>query len=186
MTGGSWSGFISVNGAVPGPVGSYFLSVSRQWRAMMEIPLLLGRDRLPDSLNLTVGAVKTNGPRANATSVMAPANRQAGSARRRKLATRIQPDHGAGAKTRFAAPRRSAASGSESRDAADSRLSRHRILVAVDGCRDGTHSGATRIDVAPAVNVRTPNLSRRAKHGIGRRARLPAAIVAACSRAIRA
>lgn len=44
MTGGSWSGFISVNGAAPGPVDSYFLSVSPGWRAMMKIPLLEGRD----------------------------------------------------------------------------------------------------------------------------------------------
>jgi putative ABC transport system permease protein len=44
MTGASWSGFISVNGAAPGPVDSYFLSVSPEWRAMMKIPLLLGRD----------------------------------------------------------------------------------------------------------------------------------------------
>ena len=44
MTGGSWNGFISVDGAAPGPVASYFLSVSPQWRAMMKIPLLQGRD----------------------------------------------------------------------------------------------------------------------------------------------
>jgi predicted permease len=44
MTGGSWNGFISVNAAAPGPVASYFLSVSPEWRAMMKIPLLQGRD----------------------------------------------------------------------------------------------------------------------------------------------
>jgi putative ABC transport system permease protein len=44
MTGGSWSGFISVDGAEPSPVDSYFLSVSPEWRAMMKIPLLQGRD----------------------------------------------------------------------------------------------------------------------------------------------
>jgi len=44
MTGGSWNGFISVDGAAPGPVASYFLSVSPEWRAMMKIPLLQGRD----------------------------------------------------------------------------------------------------------------------------------------------
>lgn len=44
MTGGSWNGFISVNGAAPSPVASYFLSVSPEWRAMMKIPLLQGRD----------------------------------------------------------------------------------------------------------------------------------------------
>jgi putative ABC transport system permease protein len=44
MTGGSWNGFISVNGLAPGQVASYFLSVSPEWRAMMKIPLLQGRD----------------------------------------------------------------------------------------------------------------------------------------------
>jgi predicted permease len=44
MTGGSWNGFISVNGAAPGPVASYFLSVSPEWRAIMKIPLLQGRE----------------------------------------------------------------------------------------------------------------------------------------------
>jgi hypothetical protein len=44
MTGGSWNGFISVNGSAPGPVASYFLSVSPEWRALMKIPLLQGRD----------------------------------------------------------------------------------------------------------------------------------------------
>jgi predicted permease len=44
MIGGSWNGFISVNGAAPGPAASYFLSVSPEWRAMMKIPLLQGRD----------------------------------------------------------------------------------------------------------------------------------------------
>jgi predicted permease len=44
MTGGSWNGFISVNGAAPGPVASYFLSVSPEWRDLMKIPLLQGRD----------------------------------------------------------------------------------------------------------------------------------------------
>jgi putative ABC transport system permease protein len=44
MTGGSWNGFISVNGAAPGPAASYFLSVSPEWRALMKIPLLQGRD----------------------------------------------------------------------------------------------------------------------------------------------
>ena len=44
MTGGTWNGFISVNGAATSPVASYFLSVSPEWRAMMKIPLLQGRD----------------------------------------------------------------------------------------------------------------------------------------------
>jgi predicted permease len=51
MTGGSWNGFISVNGAAPGPAASYFLSVSPEWRALMKIPLLEGRDlRASDTL----------------------------------------------------------------------------------------------------------------------------------------
>jgi putative ABC transport system permease protein len=51
MTGGSWNGFISVNGAAPGPAASYFLSVSPEWRALMKIPLLQGRDlRASDTL----------------------------------------------------------------------------------------------------------------------------------------
>jgi putative ABC transport system permease protein len=44
MAGVSWSGFISVNGGPPSPVGSYFLNVSPEWRAMMRIPLIQGRD----------------------------------------------------------------------------------------------------------------------------------------------
>ncbi len=48
MTGGSWNGFISVNGVAPTTVASYFLSVSPEWRAMMKIPLLQGRDFGPE------------------------------------------------------------------------------------------------------------------------------------------
>jgi ABC-type antimicrobial peptide transport system permease subunit len=44
MTGESWNGFISVNGAAPGAVASYFLSISPEWRQVMKIPLLKGRD----------------------------------------------------------------------------------------------------------------------------------------------
>ncbi len=47
MTGESWNGFISVNGAPPGEVASYFLSVSSGWREVMRIPLLEGRDFRP-------------------------------------------------------------------------------------------------------------------------------------------
>jgi len=51
MTGESWNGFISVSGAPPGPVASYFLSVSPGWREVMKIPLLKGRDfRASDTL----------------------------------------------------------------------------------------------------------------------------------------
>jgi predicted permease len=48
MAGGSWNGFISADGAPPGPVASYFLSVSADWRELMKIPLLQGRDFRPD------------------------------------------------------------------------------------------------------------------------------------------
>ncbi len=44
MAGGSWNGFISVSAAPPGSVASYFLSVSPEWRELMKIPLLQGRD----------------------------------------------------------------------------------------------------------------------------------------------
>ncbi len=51
MAGGSWNGFISVQSAPPGPVASYFLSVSPEWREVMKIPLLQGRDfRASDAL----------------------------------------------------------------------------------------------------------------------------------------
>jgi len=51
MAGESWNGFISVNGAPPGPVASYFLSVSPGWREVMKIPLIEGRDfRASDTL----------------------------------------------------------------------------------------------------------------------------------------
>src|SRR5260370_35406697 len=46
MAGGSWNGFISVNGTPPGRIASYFLTVSPEWREGMKIPLLEGRDFL--------------------------------------------------------------------------------------------------------------------------------------------
>jgi putative ABC transport system permease protein len=46
MTGGSWNGFISVNEAPPSRIASYFLTVSPEWRDVMKIPLLQGRDFL--------------------------------------------------------------------------------------------------------------------------------------------
>src|SRR5262249_8246628 len=51
MAGESWNGFISVSGAPPGPIPSYFLSVSPGWLEGMKIPLLEGRDfRASDTL----------------------------------------------------------------------------------------------------------------------------------------
>jgi predicted permease len=44
MQGGSWNGFISVNGSAPGMVASYFLAVGPGWFELMKIPLLEGRD----------------------------------------------------------------------------------------------------------------------------------------------
>ncbi len=44
LSGGSWNGFISVNGAPPGPVLAYFLNVSPGWIDTMKIPLIDGRD----------------------------------------------------------------------------------------------------------------------------------------------
>ena len=44
LTGESWNNLISVNGGHPHPVESYFLTTSPTWRAVMQIPLLDGRD----------------------------------------------------------------------------------------------------------------------------------------------
>jgi len=44
LGGGAWNGFVSVNGAPPGPVLAYFLSVSPGWVDAMKIPLIDGRD----------------------------------------------------------------------------------------------------------------------------------------------
>jgi putative ABC transport system permease protein len=50
MAGGSWNGFIAVNGGLPSPVASYFLSISPGWRELMRIPLLQGRDFRPSDI----------------------------------------------------------------------------------------------------------------------------------------
>ena len=47
LGGGSWNGFLSVNGAPPGPVLAYFLNVSPGWIEAMKITLTDGRDLLP-------------------------------------------------------------------------------------------------------------------------------------------
>jgi putative ABC transport system permease protein len=44
LAGGSWNGFVSVNGAPPGPVLAYFLRVSPGWADTMKIAILEGRD----------------------------------------------------------------------------------------------------------------------------------------------
>jgi len=50
LAGGAWNGFVSVNGAPPGPVLAYFLHVSPGWIDAMKIQFLDGRDfRLSDT-----------------------------------------------------------------------------------------------------------------------------------------
>jgi predicted permease len=42
--GNSWNGYVSIDGAPPGPVLAYFLPVSPGWLETMRLPLLEGRD----------------------------------------------------------------------------------------------------------------------------------------------
>jgi predicted permease len=44
---GAWNGFVSVNGAPPGPVLGYFLNVSPGWTEAMKISFIDGRDFRP-------------------------------------------------------------------------------------------------------------------------------------------
>jgi predicted permease len=44
----AWNGFVSINGAPPGPVLAYFLSVSPGWITTMKIKLIDGRDFQPN------------------------------------------------------------------------------------------------------------------------------------------
>lgn len=44
LTGESWNNLVSVNGASPHQLECYFLSTSPDWRKVMRIPLLGGRD----------------------------------------------------------------------------------------------------------------------------------------------
>jgi predicted permease len=48
LTRRSWNGFVSVEGAPPGPTLAYFLNVSPGWLTTMKLPLIEGRDFLPD------------------------------------------------------------------------------------------------------------------------------------------
>jgi putative ABC transport system permease protein len=57
LGGGAWNGFISVNGAPPGPVLGYFLFVSPGWMDAMKIPLLDGRDFRPGDTSPGVAIV---------------------------------------------------------------------------------------------------------------------------------
>ncbi|HUE03906.1 MAG TPA: FtsX-like permease family protein, partial [Bryobacteraceae bacterium] len=47
LAGESWNGFVSVNGAPPGPILAYFMRVSPGWVDTMKIQLLDGRDFRP-------------------------------------------------------------------------------------------------------------------------------------------
>ncbi len=58
LTRNSINGFVSVNGAPPGPVLAYFLPVSPGWLDTMRIPLLEGRDFRPEET--TPGAAIVN------------------------------------------------------------------------------------------------------------------------------
>jgi predicted lysophospholipase L1 biosynthesis ABC-type transport system permease subunit len=44
LGGNAWNGFVSVNGAPPGPVLAFFLQVSPGWIDTMKIPFISGRD----------------------------------------------------------------------------------------------------------------------------------------------
>jgi len=44
LAGGSWNGFVSINGVVSSPDLAYFLSVSPGWTSTMNIPFVDGRD----------------------------------------------------------------------------------------------------------------------------------------------
>ena len=58
LRGGGWNGFISVNGAPPGPVLAYFLHVSPGWLDAMKIRLVEGRDFRPS--DTSPGSVLVN------------------------------------------------------------------------------------------------------------------------------
>ena len=58
LTGMSWNGFVSVNGAPPGPILADFMKVSPGWFDTMKIALLAGRDFRPT--DATPGAAIVN------------------------------------------------------------------------------------------------------------------------------
>ncbi len=49
--GGGWNGFVSVNGAPPGPILAYFLPVSPGWLEAMKIGIVDGRDFRPEEMS---------------------------------------------------------------------------------------------------------------------------------------
>jgi predicted permease len=48
LGGGGWNGFVSINGAPPGPELAFFLNVSPDWLDTMKLALLDGRDLRPN------------------------------------------------------------------------------------------------------------------------------------------
>jgi len=48
LAGNSWNGFVSVNGAPPGPIDAEFMKISPGWLAAMKLPLVAGRDFRPE------------------------------------------------------------------------------------------------------------------------------------------
>src|SRR5205807_458376 len=57
LTPNGWNGFVSVNGAPPGPTLSYFLSTSPGWMAAMKMPLIEGADFRPEDTSPGVAIV---------------------------------------------------------------------------------------------------------------------------------
>jgi len=57
LDGNAWNAFVSVNGAPPGPVLAYFLSVSPGWVDTMKIPFVDGRDFRPNETSPGVAIV---------------------------------------------------------------------------------------------------------------------------------
>jgi predicted permease len=57
LRGNAWNGFVSANGAPPGPVLAYFLNVSPGWIDAMKIPFIDGRDFRPSDTSPGVAIV---------------------------------------------------------------------------------------------------------------------------------
>jgi len=57
LTRTSWNGFVSIEGAPPGPTLAYFLNVSPGWLTTMKLPLIDGRDFRPDETSPGVALV---------------------------------------------------------------------------------------------------------------------------------
>jgi predicted permease len=57
LGGGDWNGFVSINGAPPGPVLARFLNVSPGWTEAMKIPFIDGRDFRPSDTSPGVAII---------------------------------------------------------------------------------------------------------------------------------